>query len=290
MLLTLDDFSAFFANWDDKATNLRRIASALNIGTDSLVFFDDNPAERALIRQRLPEVTVIDVPEDPAYYVRALDAADPFARSSLTREDVGRADAYLADAQRETLLTHAADYGAYLDSLGMTGGALPLTAAGLARFTQLLNRTNQCNLRTRRFSEAETAAMLQDPARWRLIAVTLSDRFSDYGMIGCAALEKRGTDCFLDSFVMSCRVLKRGVEDMAFSAILRAARDWGSATLSGEYLPTKKNGMTARLLDGFGMARTAALPGGGTAYTATLDALTAHTRAYPITEKEQAWT
>ncbi len=287
MLLKLDDFAAFFANWDDKATNLAAIAAALNIGSDSLVFFDDNPAERALVAARLPQVTVVNVPEDPAYYARALEQADPFCRASLTSEDLGRADTYLADARRETLRTSAADYATYLTSLEMRGAALPPSDAQLARYTQLLNKTNQFNLRTVRRTEAEVRALYAAPESWRLIAVTLEDRFSAYGVIACAALEKRGAECFIDSWVMSCRVLKRGVEQMTFAAMLRAARAWGCDTLTGEYLPTRKNAMVASLYDELGFRRTP-LPDGGARYTLALTG--ADAGEYCITEKEQAWT
>ena len=242
MVLHLHDFAAFVANWEDKAGNIAAIARAINIGTDSLVFFDDNPAERAIVQQYLPMVYVVDVPEDPAQYVRALDRAQAFEWTQLTAEDLSRNITYQENTKRVSLESSFVDYEDYLRALKMTGAVERVKGAQLERFTQLLNKTNQFNLRTMRYSEAAIEKM-QDAPNNRLLCVTLKDIYSDYGIISCIILQKHERLCFIDSWVMSCRVLRRGVEQFAFKAVCKAAAEMGCTRLLGEYIPSNKNAM-----------------------------------------------
>lgn len=238
MVLKLSDIACFAANWLDKAANLRGIAKALNIGTDSLVFFDDNPAEREEVRACLPEVLVIDAPDDPAHYARALSESGAFDWLQVTREDMARADSYRSNALRESLLEQSEDYDAYLDALEMRYDIGLLDRGRVPRFAQLINKSNQFNVRTRRYSEGEIEAMLSDPS-CKLIYAELSDRFDEYGLISCVIIR----DGFIDTWVMSCRVLKRRVEEKVFEFILQNT----SGTLRAEYIPTAKNGMVEGL-------------------------------------------
>ena len=242
MMLKLTDIACFMANWDDKAQNIRRIAQQLNIGTDSMVFVDDNPAEREIVRTYLPEVLVIDLPEDPSYYARAVDESSAFSWIEITKEDIDRTGTYEKNAERQELLESFVDYDEYLKALDMHAVLGSPEGVQLKRFTQLINKSNQFNLRTQRYSEEQIAAMLNKPDI-RLIYVELTDKFSEYGIISCIILEKRDGDCFVDTWLMSCRVLKRGVELLAFDAVSKAAEEWGCDRIVGEYLPTKKNGM-----------------------------------------------
>ena len=253
MILKLSDIACFVANWDDKATNIRRIASILNIGTDSLVFADDNPAEREIVKQYLPEVLIIDLPEDPSYYARAVDESSAFSWTEVTREDMERTGTYVKNAERQEMLESFADYDEYLKALEMHGECGEPDGAQMKRFAQLINKSNQFNLRTQRYSEEELLAMKKDPDT-RLIYVELSDRFSDYGIISCIILHKKDDACFIDTWLMSCRVLKRGVELLAFDAVYKAAAEWGCRRIVGEYLPTKKNGMVKDFYPGLGFA------------------------------------
>lgn len=234
MILKRSDIACFVANWQDKATNLRTIAETLNIGTDSLVFFDDNPAEREIVRLNLPEVAVIDVPTDPAYYAKALSDSGVFDWLQITREDRSRAASYQTNQEREQLLQQAVDYDAYLAALEMQYEIGFLDAKRIPRFTQLINKSNQFNLRTQRYTERQIEQMLADPA-CTLIYAELTDKFDDYGLISCVILKNN----FIDTWVMSCRVLKRKVEDKVFDFILQHTQ----GTLAGEYLPTAKNKM-----------------------------------------------
>jgi FkbH-like protein len=254
MILRMDDFVAFVANWDDKATNLRRIAGQLNIGIDSLVFFDDNPAERSLVRQFEPEVFVVEVPEDPALYVRALDLSFAFEWQALTIEDLGRSESYVHDRMRQDLANTASDYDSYLRSLEMQVSFEATVTHAIERVCQLVNKTNQFNLRTRRYSPDELSTKSVSP-NYNLIHVRLRDRFSNYGIIASVVIAYHDDIAFIENWVMSCRVFKRGVEDATFNAIIDAAKARGAVWLVAEYVQTEKNGYVANLLEMLGMAR-----------------------------------
>ncbi|MEY8283640.1 HAD-IIIC family phosphatase [Lachnospiraceae bacterium 50-23] len=246
MLLKYEDFSVFIANWESKAENMELVSRKLNIGIDSLVFFDDNPAEREIIKMYHPEVQVIDVPENVADYVLALEQAHPFEWLNLTEEDLNRSDTYKSNRQREELSMRYEDYQNYLNALEMRGKVQSLEKGGIKRFTQLINKSNQFNLRTQRYSEAQIAEMLSDE-EYILLSAVLEDRFSKFGMISCVILKKEGTACFIDTWVMSCRVLKRDVEKLVFHKIIESAQHWGCTEITGEYIETRKNALVKKL-------------------------------------------
>lgn len=256
MILKLDDISCFIANWEDKAGNIRTIASKLNIGVDSLVFFDDNPAEREIVKKFVPEVLVVDVPEDPADYVQALSLCMPFEWGQLTGEDFKRTQSYLQNSKRQELESSFVNYDEYLQALDMIGSVDEIDEYSKERFAQLINKSNQFNLRTIRYTEASIEQMMQDE-NTKLLAVSLKDKFSDYGIISCIILKKEGEECFADTWVMSCRVLKRGVEEFAFSHVCDAARSMGCSKLVGEYIPTAKNRMVKDFYPGLGFEEIA---------------------------------
>lgn len=234
MILHLSDIACFVANWEDKVQNIRFIAHQLNIGIDSLVFFDDNPAERERVRDALPSVEVIDVPDDPACYAKALSDAGAFDWIQITEEDRNRARTYQTNQKRDVLLHSAADYESYLAALDMKYTTDFLDAKRVPRFTQLINKTNQFNLRTQRYTEGQIEAMLHDP-QYKLIYAELSDKFDQYGLISCVILK----DNFIDTWVMSCRVFKRHVEEKVMQFVLENTQ----GKLYGEYLPTPKNAL-----------------------------------------------
>jgi FkbH-like protein len=255
MVLQVDDFAYFVANWRDKATNLREIAAHLKIGVDALVFVDDNPAERALVRRELPEVAVPELPEDPADYVRCVARGGYFEGLSLTEEDRNRAASYAANRQRVGLLEKATDLRGYLKSLQMTMVAKPFDEAGLQRITQLTNKTNQFNLTTLRLSEADIREMMNDP-RMMTWQVSLKDRFGDHGVIALLVgnLEEDG-DFELLLWLMSCRVLGRGVEDACMKTVVAEAMQRGAQRIVGSYRATAKNGMVRNLFGDLGFER-----------------------------------
>ena len=252
-VLRLEDFSLFVANWEDKAANIRQIQSTLNIGMDSLVFLDDNPFERALVRGLLPAVTVPELPEDPADYVGVLRDLNLFEAASFTDEDRGRTGLYRAEAGRAEAQGRYASFDEYLQDLAMTAEVKPFDDFHIPRIAQLTQRSNQFHLRTGRYTEAALQALVADPG-CRTLYFTLRDRFGDHGLIGAVILEVRGDTLFVREWLMSCRVLKRGMEEFIANAIVEAARREGFSAVEGEYLPTAKNVIVADLYERLGFA------------------------------------
>lgn len=241
MLLKLDHIAVFQANWNDKATNLSAIAEELSLGIDSLVFLDDNPAERGLVRQLLPDVAVPELPDDPAYYARTLAAAGYFEAIAFANEDAKRAGFYQDNAKRAELQKQVDGVDAYLASLDMTITFMPFDATGRARIVQLINKSNQYNLTTRRYTNPAVIEAENDPNVFTL-QVRLADTFGDNGMIGvviCRPGEAGVWD--IDTWLMSCRVLGRKVEHMVLREILDHARTAGVEKLTGTYHPTDRN-------------------------------------------------
>lgn len=255
MALRREDISCFVANWEDKASNLRNIAKTLNIGLDSLVFVDDNPAERAIVRQLAPEVAVPDLPDDVTGYIRAVEQHRYFQALSVGAEDLKRTEYYRADAQRREVQASAGDMKSFLQSLDMVAEIGPITQMSLERSAQLIQRSNQFNLTTRRHSPAELTAMMADDA-WVTRTVSLADRFGDNGLIGVALARASGEVLEIDTWLMSCRVLKRGVECFLLENLCAAARARGLKALRGEYIPTKKNDLVRDHYAGLGFTKT----------------------------------
>lgn len=246
MVLRRADFAAFVADWTDKASGLQRIAQELDLGLDALVFFDDNPAERALVRETLPQVAVPEVPDAPEDFPRALAAAGYFEAVTYTPDDSRRADQYAQNAARRQMRVAAPDMDSFLARLDMTMTVGPVERVDLGRVTQLINKTNQFNLTTRRHTEAEVAAMLADPAM-RSFCIRLSDRFGDNGIVSVVLARLNG-ECFeIETWLMSCRVLGRRVEDAVAHVLALAARDAGAARILGRYRPTQRNEIVAGL-------------------------------------------
>ena len=243
MVLRRSDIACFVANWQDKAHNLRSIASDLNIGLDALVFLDDNPVERALIRQELPAVWVPELPEDPAEYVSCLANTGAFEALELTDEDRERTTLYRANAQREDLRRSATDIRSFLEGLDMRLTWSSFDHAGRKRIVQLLNKTNQFNLTTLRCNEADVLRLMEDPDALTL-QLRLTDIYGDNGVVGLVT-GRRTTDqvLVLETWLMSCRVLGREVERATLDIIVAAAREMGCKSLHGIYRPTAKNAM-----------------------------------------------
>lgn len=243
MLLKLEHIAVFQANWNDKATNIRAIAEELSLGLDAMVFLDDNPAERGLVRQLLPEVSVPELPEDPAYYARTLAAGGYFEAVTFANEDLKRAGYYQDNAKRANLQKQVGGVDAYLSSLAMTITFQPFDATGRARIVQLINKSNQYNLTTRRYTEPEVAEVENDPGACSL-QIRLADMFGDNGMISVVICrgDHHGT-WNIDTWLMSCRVLGRKVENMVLHEIVRRARAAGINKLRGVYKPTDRNAL-----------------------------------------------
>ncbi len=252
MVLKREHIAVFVANWTDKASNLRHIAKTLNIGIDALVFVDDNPFERNLVRQELPMVAVPEVGDDPSTYAQTVAEAGYFEALGITADDLARTAQYRENAERDALMADSTDLEGYLASLDMKLEWRDFDRLGLPRVTQLINKSNQFNLTTKRYTQEEVAAVMAAPDALGL-QLRLTDRFGDNGII--AVIIGRmvdGTDLDIDTWLMSCRVLGRGVERATLELIAARAKELGATRLLGEYLPSKKNGMVKAHYDGLG--------------------------------------
>jgi FkbH-like protein len=241
MLLKLEHIAVFQANWNDKATNIQAIAEELSLGLDSFVFLDDNPVERGIVRKLLPQVKVPELPEDPAWYARTLAAAGYFEAIAFANEDLKRARFYQDNAKRAGLQKQLGGVEAYWATLDMTITFQPFDSTTRARIVQLINKSNQYNLTTRRYTEPEVAEAEDDPTVFTL-QVRLSDIFGDNGMISVVICRPGSADVWeIDTWLMSCRVLGRKVEHMVLREILEHARSAGVRKLLGKYIPSDRN-------------------------------------------------
>ena len=250
-ILKLEHFSAFKANWEPKHENLRAIASELNLGLDSLIFVDDNPAERAIVTAQLPMVAVPEVGNDPSRFVAILEEKRYFEPVSLSREDLSRASQYQANATRLQEQSQFANYDEYLASLEMSAEIAPFAPVYMERITQLINKTNQFNLTTRRYTFAEVESIASDPAYVSLYG-RLTDKFGDNGLVSVIIGRKEGQCLHLDLWLMSCRVLRRDMEAAMFDALAKACRERGITEMCGYYFRTPKNDMVSGHYAGLG--------------------------------------
>ncbi|MGH7114517.1 MAG: HAD-IIIC family phosphatase, partial [Stellaceae bacterium] len=267
-VLRLDDFAVFSAHWGNKADHLRDIAERLNIGLDAIVFVDDNPVERDIVRRHLPRVEVIEMPEDPALFSAALAACGWFETAVFSAEDRLRGRYYAENARRDAARVGFVDMDSYLQSLEMTarvGGADPLH---LPRIAQLINKSNQFHLTGTRYGEPEIAALAQRPGCF-VRHLRLRDRFGDNGLIACLVLRRQGSTLHIDTWVMSCRVLGRSVEEFILNEVRAIALANGCERIVGRFVRSARNGLVAGLYDRLGFTLEAE-SAGGTRWTCTI--------------------
>ncbi|SFD07739.1 HAD-IIIC family phosphatase [Algibacter pectinivorans] len=256
MVLKLEDISIFVANWNNKADNIRYIQEVLNIGFDSMVFIDDNPAERDIVKQSLPLVTVPNLPEDPALYLPYLTDLNLFETASFSSNDKDRTLQYQQEAERKKLITSVTNMDDYLKSLEMIGEIKSFNSEDVSRIAQLTQRSNQFNLRTKRYTD-EDIIHFMNSENHVTYSIKLKDKFGDYGLISVIILEKTDANTFfIDTWIMSCRVLKRGVEYFAMNQIVEQLLQVNASNLIGEYLETPKNKLVSDLLDKLSFTKT----------------------------------
>ena len=243
MVLRLADIAVFVANWDTKVANIRYIQSILNIGFDSMVFVDDNPFEREMVKAGIPEITVPELPEDPAEYLVYLRSLNLFETASVTEEDELRTQQYKEEVERNILLRSFDDENDFLANLLMESYPHPIDQFNIPRVAQLSQRSNQFNLRTVRYTDEDIKLICANPDYYTL-SLSLKDRFGDHGLICVIILKKiDAKQLFIDTWIMSCRVLKRGMENYTLNAIVDLAAFHNFEQIIGEYIPTKKNGI-----------------------------------------------
>lgn len=240
MLLRREHLAALRVNWEPKPANLVALAQELNLGLESFVFLDDNPAERAAVRRALPEVIVPEIGADPSTYADALRALPQLERLSMSAEDAERTRMYAQERERRDLQAGADNLEDFLASLDIRVAISPIDAMTLPRASQLTLKTNQLNTTTRRYNEAQLAERLADPA-WSGFVLSASDRFGDNGVVGVALLHGEGEVSLIDTFLLSCRVIGRGIETAFLAHLAASARAAGHAKLQGWFVPTPKN-------------------------------------------------
>jgi FkbH-like protein len=268
MVLHLDDFVIFRANWLDKPTNLRDIANRLSLGLDSFVFVDDNPVERALVRRECPEITVPEISADPATFVATLDQGLYFEAWTLSQEDRERHQDYRANILREEIAASSASLGDFLRTLDMEAEVGPFDERVLARVVQLIGKTNQFNVTTKRYSEEQVRRRMTSDDYWTQY-FKLSDRFGDNGLIGVMIARQVLADLptwEIDTWLMSCRVIGRQMEQSMLQTLVEAAQTKGVRTIRGVYIPTAKNAMVSDLYSRLGFTRLSETASGEVQY------------------------
>jgi FkbH-like protein len=262
-VLKQEHFAAFRANWNPKHENIKEIATELNLGLDSFVFLDDNPAERAIVAAQLPMVGVPDVGSNAADFIPILHAQRYFETVNLSAEDVKRTELYAANAARSAVQAQFANYDEYLQSLQMQAQIGPFKPVYLERISQLINKTNQFNLTTRRYAYSEVESVANSPTHVTLYG-KLSDTFGDNGLVSIVIGSLHEQRLEVDLWVMSCRVLKRGMELAMFNSLVDAARGLGASRIIGRYIPTDRNSMVEHFYRDLGFTQDETGEAGGT--------------------------
>ncbi len=255
MILKLSDISVFVANWKNKADNIGYIQKVLNIGFDSMVFLDDSPFERQMVRENIPEITVPELPPDPAEYLKFLRRSNLFETGSFSPEDHKRTQRYREEAKRAVLKEQFADEDKFLLNLNMKSAVESFNGFNIPRVAQLTQRSNQFNLRTIRYTEQDIYKLSVNRSFINL-AFSLKDKFGHYGIISVVILKKENNSTlFIDTWIMSCRVLNRTMENFIMNIIVEKAKENNFTTVIGEYLPTKKNSLVKNLYEKLGFTK-----------------------------------
>jgi len=243
MVLQLDDISVFIANWENKVDNIRQIQSVLNIGFDSMVFLDDNPFERNIVRENISQICVPELPEDPAEYLEFLYSLNLFETNSFSKEDTERTKLYQIEAERKIVQEKFTNEEEFLKSLNMLSHIENFNKFNTPRVAQLSQRSNQFNLRTIRYNEIDIEAIGLSKNQFTFV-FTLEDKFGDNGLICVVILQQKSEqELFIDTWFMSCRVLKRGMENFVLNTLITFGKENGFKSLIGEYISTSKNEM-----------------------------------------------
>ncbi|UCG00511.1 MAG: HAD family hydrolase [Candidatus Heimdallarchaeota archaeon] len=244
MQIRENNLAAHRINWNDKVQNLIELAKEINIGLDSIVFIDDNPVERARVQSSLPDVLVMDMPSSPALFRKTLEGMNDFDTLSLTAEDLQRSEMYYAKRKRHDLEEHVQTLEEFIKSLEIVVKIKNTDKFVLPRVASLLNRTNQFNLTTKRYTETEVQQMHDDPDKFRLYTLQAQDKFGDEGIVGIAIIEVKSPEYWvIDSFLLSCRVIGRKIETTFLNKIIKDAKYYSVEKIEAKYVPTKKNSL-----------------------------------------------
>jgi len=254
MILKEDDIAVFIANWEDKASNIQTISKTLNIGLDSLIFIDDSPFERNLVKSLLPEVAVPEMPEDVTDYISVIEKSGILEASNFSKEDVHRNQMYREESLRSNELVHFTNIDEYLQSLQIQATCSSFMPEDMSRVTQLLQRSNQFNLRTQRYDEAGCTQFMIDPNTYFTLTIRIRDKFGDYGLISVLCGEIENNILKINELVMSCRVLKRGVEEFLMNKVINFCSSRKLSGIQGEYIESSKNAMVKDFYKTYGFS------------------------------------
>lgn len=256
MVLRLSDISVFVANWNDKASNIKLIQETLNIGMDSILFLDDNPFERNLVKEKFPDIVVPELPNDPSLWLSFLQHQNYFDTAAYTGNGSDRTKLYQAEYERKKSEQSFESIDEYLDSLEMIGTVRLFEPLQYPRIAQLTQRSNQFNLRTVRYTEDEIQRIAED-GNYITLYFSLKDKFGDHGLVSAVILKKVSEhEVFVDTWLMSCRILKRSMEEFVINTMVQTAKSNGITTITAEYIPTPKNAMVKDIYERMGFSRT----------------------------------
>ncbi len=272
-ILKEEHFAAMRINWQNKAANIAELAKEINIGLDSMVFFDDNPVERSIVTQAHAEVLVVEMPKNPRLYRETLENLDVFDVLSLTKEDMARGEMYVGKRKRAELETSVESIEDFLRTLDLKVRIKPVDDFDSPRVVQLIGKTNQFNLTTRRYTDAEVQQFRNDENSI-VYSMAVTDKFGDEGVVGVAIIKKKNGDWWIDNMLMSCRVIGRSIETALLAKIVSDARDEGASRIIGEYIPTKKNPPAADFYEKHGFGMPAQTDDNGTSWILNLDTAT----------------
>ncbi|MCI5579343.1 MAG: HAD-IIIC family phosphatase [Oscillospiraceae bacterium] len=282
-VLKPSDFALIKANWNEKSANLEETAQELNLLPESFVFVDDNPVECDIVKAQLPEVTVINF-ENPEECIRAIDKCGYFEVTNLSADDAKRGEMYAANAQRAAAEKKFASYDDFLKSLEMHAVIGEFDPVHIPRITQLTNKSNQFNCTTKRYTQAEMESVAASPDYIRLCG-RLTDKFGDNGIVSVVIAKKQETKLHIDLWLMSCRVLKRGMEFAMINRLVEEAAKAGITEIFGYYYPTKKNAMVAKLYEQFGFAQVSADESGNTVWKLEVEGYKPITTSIEVAEQ-----
>ncbi|MEX0656177.1 MAG: HAD-IIIC family phosphatase [Nitrosopumilaceae archaeon] len=254
MILKEENFACLKINWNNKVTNMEEIAAELNIGLDSMVFIDDDPVNREMVSKNLPGVLVIDLPKDPSKYTAALMALNDFNLLKITQDDINRGKMYLQERKRKDFQSSTTNLEEFLKQLNIKIKIKNANTFTIPRISQLTLKTNQFNLTTKRYQEEEIKQIAEDN-NWFVGCAQVEDKFGDNGITGVFIVKKENKNWFLDTLLLSCRVMGRGIEEGILSYILQKAKEEDASTLKGKFIPTKKNKPSENFLKNYGFKK-----------------------------------
>lgn len=254
MVLREENFSCMKINWNDKVQNTREIANELNIGLDSMVFFDDDPVNQEYMRSNLPQVLTIDLPQDASYYAQTLIAMNDFHSLKIIEEDINRGKMYLENKQRKELEQSATNLQDFLKQLNIKLIIKTANDFTIPRISQLTLKTNQFNITTKRYQEEEIRKFVSDPRYW-VGCAQIEDKFGDNGITGVFIIKKENKEWLIDTFLLSCRIMGRGIEDGILGYILQKAKEQEIDMIRAEFIPTKKNKPSETFLSDYGFKK-----------------------------------